>query len=830
MAIFDGLKSRKSVVGGCALLLFFICMGFIFAPVLPVNLITPSPDMAKFYPQNWQTLWVESWLTGKTIWIPSMVLDFLGSPLWRRELFFVVTSLFAGLGLFYYMRTQKFSPLAAIASGLIFSLCGYSLTLFSAGHGGYFELISCFLFSFGLLYRCFERRKFLYFALLGGVVAWSEIRQPDVWFLFLLLLAAYGIWLTLRWRRREGSFAFLARVYPRFLVSILCLAAIAGVNLKTAVTDTVAGREKQIFGEQGKSTDPKRAEEERESQWIFATNWSLPPEDIAEFFIPGLYGNASFVGSRPYWGRLGQPHGFKPGLQMPNYRQHTVYLGVVALLLGWIGMAGWWKTRKGGEESVSPPEDSPSADFSDAPFWIGTSVVATLFALGRYTPVYHLFYALPKMDLIRCPVKFHHLTEVAVAVLAGMGIETLLDRTFDTLRRRAWIFAAAGSVLLALACLLCLGFSGKMTAHITALGIGRFAPAAELASYAGANAVRSLLLLLIAGGALFVLSRLSRSSWLSRAVVPFLIVLGCLDLSGVARRFVEVMDLSAHVTENSVVRCLKRESRGKPAHMINYLASGNEAQNWLGLSLFINGYDDLSPMAGPFYADLYRAHSRNPPHYWRVTGARYVILPFAQAGYFVRQGAARPIKSFYMDSLARRVSESPVAGKGGTQILLLEVLAPVPPALFPQWIGGISAERQKEELCRQPGESLPLSDAPAPGKGKNLSPIRVELEHARGLPGELATSATVRNPYRSEALLVLPDRGVEKGEAYIDGKSAPLYTVNGQFSGILVPPGTHRVEARLKYYPLLPAISLAVSLLILLWGAGEVLRIRKKRG
>ena len=62
-------------------------------------------------------------------------------------------------------------------------------------------------------------------------------------------------------------------------------------------------------------------------------------------------------------------------------------------------------------------------------FFAVAALVFYLLSLGRFfEPAYRLVFALPAGDLIRCPVKWHHLTELCLAVLAGYGIEALAAR------------------------------------------------------------------------------------------------------------------------------------------------------------------------------------------------------------------------------------------------------------------------------------------------------------------------------------------------------------------------------------------------------------------
>ena len=63
---------------------------------------------------------------------------------------------------------------------------------------------------------------------------------------------------------------------------------------------------------------------------------------------------------------------------------------------------------------------------SEILFFVVSAAIFYAFSLGRYCePAYRVIFALPFGDLIRCPVKWHHLTELCLAVLAAYGIDGL---------------------------------------------------------------------------------------------------------------------------------------------------------------------------------------------------------------------------------------------------------------------------------------------------------------------------------------------------------------------------------------------------------------------
>jgi len=191
--------------------------------------------------------------------------------------------------------------------------------------------------------------------------------------------------------------------------------AIGGPNFRDAIVNALGSREQQIA--EGQTVSQKDAEG-GDKRWIFVTNWSLPPNESAEFFIPRLNGDTSCPmtlalgarqksGVKPYTGALGRPKDAPSG----NYRQHSLYVGLVTCLFALFGVISW---RRGGHKDVL--------------FFAGAALLCWLFSMGRYFEVlYRLVYALPFGDTLRAPVKWHHLTELALAFLAAYGIEAALE-------------------------------------------------------------------------------------------------------------------------------------------------------------------------------------------------------------------------------------------------------------------------------------------------------------------------------------------------------------------------------------------------------------------
>lgn len=416
---FAWFAAFTAVFAGLAAFVFWGTWSLDFAPVMPDDTIVHPMAYADYWAKS-----VRKFLTsGK--FIPSDILwdGLLFSPYFCQELKYAFSLYCAGLGLAYFLRGRGLSPLASYGAGLLLAFCGYWSSLFSAGHGGWFVWMTCGVFAFGLADRAVRKGKLRHWLLLGACTAWGSFYQADLWLLFTVLTGLYFVWCCVHERKFPWKGTLLAAGV--FFV-------VGAPSFRFALVNDLAGRDKQIAS--GETVAAASVKDEAEKRWVFVTNWSLPPDETAEFVIPRLNGDTSCpltlsigsrygTGVRPYTGALGRPKDAAQG----NYRQHSLYVGWVTCLLALAGVAFGWRFRTG----------------RDCLFFSLAAVVFYLFSLGRFCePVYRFVYALPFGDYLRAPVKWHHLTEFCLCVLAAYGIEGLLNRAWLK-GRRGWLIVGA---------------------------------------------------------------------------------------------------------------------------------------------------------------------------------------------------------------------------------------------------------------------------------------------------------------------------------------------------------------------------------------------------
>ncbi|MBD3165314.1 hypothetical protein GF324_01830, partial [bacterium] len=126
--------------------------------------------------------------------------------------------------------------------------------------------------------------------------------------------------------------------------------------------------------------------------WEYATNWSYHPLESISMFVPDFFG----FGGRTYWGYL-------PFTDMPLYWGVPIAVLALAALL----LVRTWKV------------------------WglFVAGLLAWITSWGSFAPIlYRPFYEfLPYFDKFRVPMMIHVLVLLAAVLLAGMGLQRLLE-------------------------------------------------------------------------------------------------------------------------------------------------------------------------------------------------------------------------------------------------------------------------------------------------------------------------------------------------------------------------------------------------------------------
>jgi len=345
-----------------------------------------------------------------------------------------------GLALMAYFRDRGWGAAGALIAALAFAFGGSAA--WRIQHTGQAMSLSWLPVTLWLLARALDRRSAAYGAAAGAVAAFLVLGRDQVAFLGVLTLAAYALY-----RVATDDAPAVTAIAP-LLAGAVVGAAIIAVPL--AFTLELAA-------------NSNRPEIDLDG----AHKGSLPPASFFTLLSANMFGTDGPLAA--FWG---PPVGEKDLFLARNMTD--VYAGEVTLV-AFLGALG----RRFLEDR-------------EARFFAAALVFFALYALGRYTPAFALFYHIPGVDLWRRPADATFLFGFALAILAGYGL-TLIERGAAKPRAR---LAAAMAGLFALAVAY-----AAMKDHLAqaigplAISAAFAASAAALVVAAGARKLRGLALL-----------------------------------------------------------------------------------------------------------------------------------------------------------------------------------------------------------------------------------------------------------------------------------------------------------------------------------------------
>jgi hypothetical protein len=290
---------------------------------------------------------------------------------------FILHVFLAGLFAYVFLRACGVGFIGALIGGLAYMLGGNVAGLVSPGHDGKLYISALLPLTLLLVLRgVHEGRRWAWGAL--SVVIGLAVLSPHPQLLQYLLLVSGAFALYVAFTEFGGS-----RLEKSIALRRLALAA-SSIVLGGAIgaIQYLPVREYVPFSPRAGGKG-----------WEHAVSYSMPPEELLNTYLPQFTGMLD-----KYWGRNG-------------IHFHSEYIGAVVLVLAGLGV-GWYATR-GGRRFVW--------------FWLGTFVVATLWALGGYTPFYHIVYAIvPGTKFFRAPSTMLYVVSFSVSVLAACGADRVM--------------------------------------------------------------------------------------------------------------------------------------------------------------------------------------------------------------------------------------------------------------------------------------------------------------------------------------------------------------------------------------------------------------------
>jgi len=663
--------------------------------------------------------------------------------------FMVLHLFFGAAGSYLYCRAIGCSRAAAFLGGLVFGLGASNATLINAGHVLKIATISYAPLAFYLIERGFQRQRLIWFLATGFTLAFQFFNYHwQIAFYTCLCMAAYGVlrFAGIVWSGCESGnpqpLRRLLLLNLSLLIFFLTTVSISLLPLANWSKDTNRGV--QSGANQGKGGLDREE----------AMSWSMPPEELATFVVPGLFGlSRQEAGDTPgvstyYWGRM-------------NFTQTTDYLG----LLPWLLLPLVLIFRR------------------DRYTWIALAgVVGTIFfSMGKFTLFYNLLYDhFPGINRFRVPKMMLFVTTLCMGVMAARGLDCLRDEGVRQSRafRRYLGGVAAVPLILALWCAW-LRWGGTQWVSWLAPMIyepTRYQQGSELALDRWWNMVRETGLAAVFACAYVAVLCASVRGWLAGRLVPvLLLILLVLDTGRVNARFLPLADVpqKSRGTVTPVMEFIKRDTKeyrtmpldGDPQQ---YSAAGIPSF-FFGMPVQQNRWQDI--------LDTFAYQSPVPD----MLGLKYLVMAPAEYEKEKAQFGDKYLPVFRSPDGSQIVLQNQ---KVLPKAWLVPSVAVVPdknerlsvilnPAFYPAKMAVVEA---------QP----PIPLAPPGTIASNPGTVRTDLYSNEKIALQAQVSAN--------ALLVVSEKYYQGWKAFVDGQRTMIYPVDHVLRGVYLTPGSHKVE------------------------------------
>jgi hypothetical protein len=668
---------------------------------------------------------------------------------------FIVLHLFFGaVGTFFCCRAIGASRLAAFLGGLIFALAPENASLINAGHVMKIATISYAPWAFYFLERGFQSRRLIYFLTTAFVLAFQFFNTHwQVAFYTCLCVGAYGVFrlVGIIFSEREAGKKLLPRLFGLnvvLLVFFLTTVSISLLPLANWSKDTNRGVQSGANQPSGGIQGGLNVEE--------AMSWSLPPEELGAFVIPGFFGlSRQEAGPNPaniasfYWGRM-------------HFTQTVSYMG----LLPWLLLPLALIFRR------------------DRYTWLplGGIIGGILFSMGKYTHFYWFLYKFfPGINHFRVPKMMMFIPVLGLAILAARGLDLLRDE--EVRKTKAFTRYVVAICALPVALLVILGIEvggarhwvesfAEMLSQPTRYEQGMYLVGQRWGNLVQETAIAAGLSALVAAVMLML-----KKPRLIQFVPYLLLLLFVADTWRINDKFMFLTTAPVKVTEGEVPPLMKFLAAGPKTYRV--LPVSGDPMHYVSQSIPV--MYTSNPVQQRRWQEFLDALTFPSPML-DMLNVKYLVYGTSQ---YVQEKAQ-------LGEKYQPVFQSP----DGAQVVL-ENRSVLPKAWLVPAVAQINDPQQVLSILQNPAfdprkvalvESTPPLPMAAPNSGAVLPADSAAVTTYEG------EKITVIAKAPQNAMLVMGEKYYRGWTATVDGKPAGIHPVDHILRGVYLPPGEHRVE------------------------------------
>ena len=686
------------------------------------------------------------WISQQFLLVKGLIFLLIPAP--ASIAWFIVFHLFFGAaGVYCCCRLIGTSRLAAFFGGLIFAIVPEHASLINAGHVLKIATISFAPWVFYFFEKGFLTRRLIFFLATAVTLAFQFFHGHwQIAYYTCLALGVYGVARIVVALAAEGAQA--RQLLPRLLLLNVATLAFFLTTVAISLLPLAHWSQETNRGVRSGANQGQGGLEREE-----AMSWSMPPEELATFVIPGFFGfSRQEGGENPaniesyYWGRM-------------NFTQTTDYMGLLPWLL----------------------VPLPLIFRRDRYTWLAVAAVAggIIFSQGKYSLIYQfLFDHFPGVNRFRVPKMMMFIPALGLGVLAARGLDLLLDR--EVRSSRGFARYVRGLLLLPVLLLVVLGIEVAGKSHWINAFADMFAQPTRTEQGEALVAQRwhnlvtetgiAIVVAAVYGAIIVAGTRLSRAE---RFLPLALLLLFAADVGRVDAKFMFLVDMPT-------------KARGEQSPVIGYLS--RVADNYRVLPV---GGDPM-PYATSRIPVLFTSRPVQQLRWQEILDSftyasaipdmlnvKYLVYP--QDQYEQEKGVLGP--------KYREVFRSP----DGSEVVV-ENLNVLPKGWLVPAVAQVPDPRQTLAILQNPSfdprrvglvEStppIPMADprTPVAGPPGTVAVVRYEGERVE------ITAEAPRN-----SLLILGDKYYEGWRATVDGQPATIYPVNRILRGVYLTPGRH---------------------------------------
>ncbi|MBK5273818.1 MAG: hypothetical protein JJE30_02040 [Desulfuromonadales bacterium] len=670
----------------------------------------------------------------------------------------VLAMCWGSIGTFLYCRLIGVGRLGALAAGLLYVICTENASLINAGHIQKFEAICWFPWIFLFMEKALRSGRLFHYALTSLMLAIQFFHMHwQISFYSCLAVGAYWFWYVAgRFLEQRGAYG---RQFTKDFLLAVVLVALFFSTIAMSFAPLYSWSQQSERGEavSGSAGQGATQAAEKGIGYDEGMSWSIPPEEILTFLVPGLFGysrqeggDVPAPGQVYYWGRM-------------RFTQTGDYLGLLPWFLLPLPLL-FRRDRYTG-------------------FLTFLMAATMIMALGKYTFVYRfMFDHLPAFSSFRVPKMILFLFAFGAAVLAGRGMDVLADETVDRKRLGRWLWWCGGvTACIGLICIL-VSVAGQpimaaMEEFITAPT--RYQNGPQLVEERFRHMFRDGIISF--GTAAVYLAAIVAwfKKWLpTRLFLPLLVILALCDLWRVNSHFLVVTPPPASKSEavkNDVVTFLKPRIDHYRMQPLNDENAHFYADNGFAN---VSAYVTISERRYKQFLDAMSLMSPMPD----IMNLKYLVMPARE---FESQRALLSAKYLPVFS-----------SSNGSVVLENKTVMPkawlVPSAAMVtnlQQRLGILANAQYFKA-----DQVALVESPPPIQ---LEPYPSPAASPAGKADVTVYEANrivVEAQALKNSLLVIGEKYYRWWYASVDGKKAEIVPVDHILRGVYLTPGKHRVE------------------------------------